>query len=300
MHSNNGVSGNYWSKRKNMMYYKYIDFLVKAFSMDAKDLLDVGSANAEYIEQFFWIPQKFALDINRPYSSPNVIGIEEDFFKFNPNHVYDFVICSQVLEHIDEVERFSRKLLSISKKLLISVPYKWRENTEEGHINDPVDLDKVMAWFGKEPSYHIIVEEPLRNKQVGKHRRLICLFQEEKINYKQALLNVRELERNQFMNTMNVENIIIELKEVQAINQKIFEAQIEVREKKFEHNNLTQENKLYQEEISKLENNIKVNNEKITHLNKNRNKLTKKADQIKNSRSWKVTNPIRKIKKFFK
>ena len=44
--------------------------------------VDSGHPDAEYIESFRWIPVRHTVDIRRPYSSPNVVGIKQDFRLF--------------------------------------------------------------------------------------------------------------------------------------------------------------------------------------------------------------------------
>ena len=138
-----GVVDQYWKKRSLMMYYKYIDFMVQAFAADAKSLIDIGTADTQYIENFDWIPNKYALDIKNPYGSAAVKSIEIDFLDYQPEEKFDFVTCLQVLEHIPNVEEFAKKLLKISNRVLISVPYMWPEGSEDEHIHDPIDLQKV-------------------------------------------------------------------------------------------------------------------------------------------------------------
>ena len=190
-----GVDNQYWLRRSNMMYYKYIDILVKAFAYDAKSIIDVGSANTEYIEKFYWIPNKYTLDIKNPYTSSNVTAIETDFLTFKPEEKFDFVTCFQVLEHIPEVQLFAKKLFEISEKVLISVPHLWPKGAEKEHINDPVDEEKLFKWTNREPSYSIIVSEPLREPRKGISRRMICYYGPvgEQINYRKAMDNVLEL-----------------------------------------------------------------------------------------------------------
>ncbi len=113
---------NYWTKKSNMMYYKYVDFLVRALAADARSLIDVGAADAQYIENFAWIPKRNTLDKRKPYSSENVAGIEMDFFDFEPEEKYDFATCLQVLEHVPDAKSFARKLFEIADRVLISVP----------------------------------------------------------------------------------------------------------------------------------------------------------------------------------
>lgn len=56
------VSRLYWRRRAQMFYYEYVRTLVRAFAADSNSLMDVGSGNAEYIEDFYWIGTRHALD----------------------------------------------------------------------------------------------------------------------------------------------------------------------------------------------------------------------------------------------
>lgn len=167
----------YWSKRSDLMYYQYVDFLVRALAADAKSLIDVGSANAQYIENFRWIPKRNTLDIAGPYSSESVEGIEMNFFDFEPEEKYDFATCLQVLEHIPNAKAFAEKLFRTARRVLISVPYLWKEGSCSVHVHDPVDMDKLLGWTGREPSYYIVVKEPLFDSP--KSNRLISYYHPE-------------------------------------------------------------------------------------------------------------------------
>lgn len=180
----------YWTKRMNMMYYRYVDYMVRVLAADSKSMIDVGSSDVGLIENFNWIPKRDALDIANPYHSENVRGIKRDLFDYNPKEKYDFATCLQVLEHIPNAQKFANKLFQIADRVLISVPYKWKENSEPEHVHDPVDLKKVNDWFGREPDYHIIVEEPLFRSH--KNKRLICYY-----HFKNEILHVNKL-RDQF------------------------------------------------------------------------------------------------------
>lgn len=176
----------YRTRRSNMMYYRYIDFLVRALAADAESMIDVGSSNTRLLESFDWIPKRDTLDVSRTYTSKSVTGIKQDFFDFEPEGKYDFATCLQVLEHIPEAKSFARKLFQTADRVLISVPYLW-EPPGRGHIHDPVDLNKLLDWTGREPSYHLVVREPLHNAPHGD--RLICYYHLE--NERFDLLKVR-------------------------------------------------------------------------------------------------------------
>lgn len=168
--------GSYWEKRCDLMYYQYFKFIIRCIGVDAKSFLDVGSGNSPYLEWFDWIPQKVSVDKKVPYISENVQGIKGDIHKINFDQVFDICTCLQVLEHVPEVEDFSGRLLEVGKILLISVPYKWPPGSK-GHIHDPVDLGKVVDWFGRKPNWHMVVQEPFAG---NKGKRMFVLFDVEK------------------------------------------------------------------------------------------------------------------------
>lgn len=165
----------YWKERHNMMYYKYIDLWVRVLAINSKSIIDIGSSRAPFIERFDWIKSRFALDMHEPYQSKNVHGIHEDFLTWAPTQKFDFTLCLQVLEHVTEARAFASKLLSVSDRVLVSVPYRWPEGSNADHVQDPVDLAKLVSWFGRLPDHHFVVTEPF--DRPAKASRLICYFQ---------------------------------------------------------------------------------------------------------------------------
>jgi hypothetical protein len=157
-----------------MMYYKYVLEIAGRLAGSAQSLIDVGSNRTSIAEAFHWIPRRHALDLRQAYSSAQVVGIQGDFLEFQPEDRYDFAICLQVLEHVPEAGRFARKLQAVADRVLVSVPYKWPEGACRHHCQDPVDEAKLAGWFGREPNYRIVVEEPFRPN--GHGRRLIAYF----------------------------------------------------------------------------------------------------------------------------
>lgn len=182
----------YFSKRKNLFYYKYVDFLVRGFAADAKSLIDIGTASARYLDEWDWIPDRTSLNLNHAYQSDVVKAVVADFFDFTPPQKYDFATCFQVLEHIPNAKVFARKLLATSDNVLISVPYKWPKGSNKDHVHDPVSLWKVRWWFGRRETYRIIVEEPLDDGP--KRRRLICYFSNTRPRLKAARKVMRAYE----------------------------------------------------------------------------------------------------------
>lgn len=302
-----------------MMYYKYIDILVKAFGYDAKNILDVGSANTKYIEAFHWIPEKFTLDIKNPYKSPNVTAIETDFFDYHPNKKFDFVTCFQVLEHIPDVQPFAQKLFTMSNRVLLSVPYMWPENAEDEHVNDPIDEKKLYEWTGKRPSYSIIVTEPLRNPRKGISKRLISYYGPEgdSINFKHAIDNVRKLNKYELGHEKQLENLTTEVEENNQmfkglqkdlnnilVNQKkYFElAKLKLEEFRLE-TNLKEKSILNQElehQKNELKDEIRRYKSDMRKMEMDQQYYLKECNKILQSTSWKVMKPMRWVRSLFK
>lgn len=169
--STNYESGAYWQDRMDLLYYQYLDYIMRTVGRDATSMIDVGTASCPYLEWFDWIPERFSFDQAPPYSSETVEGIQGDFFTHDFGRRFDVATCLQVLEHVPDAKAFTRRLLDISDLTIISVPYMWPEHLLETHVHDPVSLEKVIAWAGRKPNYHVIVEEPFR-----KPRRMIAVF----------------------------------------------------------------------------------------------------------------------------
>ena len=164
-------SGTYWRDRMDLLYYGYVDFIMRTLARDAKSVIDVGTANSPYLEWFDWIPERISFDREPPYASEQVRGLQGDFLTHDFGRRFDVATCLQVLEHVPKARTFMRRLLAISDLTIISVPYKWPARLLDAHIHDPVSLEKVIFWAGREPNYHVIVEEPFRTP-----KRMIAVF----------------------------------------------------------------------------------------------------------------------------
>lgn len=164
----------YWGRRRDMIYYEYLRRMVARFGADARSLIDVGSHETPLAEEFDWIPERFALDIRAPYSSPAVTGIRADFLSFEPGRRYDFALCAQVLEQVPDPGAFARKLLGIADRVLVSVPDRWPAARRGAKARDPIDKATLAAWFGRAPDHLVTAQEPF---QAGpSSRRLIAYY----------------------------------------------------------------------------------------------------------------------------
>ena len=157
---------NYWNQRKDLPYYKRVLELAKKYVPDGYSVIDVGSHDCRYIEWFDWFKRRTVLDIlEHKVEIPGMEYVQTDFMKYRITG-FDLVLCLQVLEHIPDAEKFAKKLLETGNTVIASVPYKWDPKIEPEHVHDPVDEEKLLAWFGK----------PWVEADIVNHR-LIAVFQ---------------------------------------------------------------------------------------------------------------------------
>ncbi|RSK32913.1 hypothetical protein EJA01_11370 [Rhodovulum iodosum] len=169
----NYQSGKYWQERMDMLYYQYLDYIVRTVASSAESMIDVGSGNCPYLEWFDWIPERYSVDIRVPYNSPAVKGMKGDIHSMDFKRKFDVCTCFQVLEHVPDAGKFAQRLLELSDLTVVSVPFKWPEGRTKGHVHDPVDCPKLTSWFGRRANYQIVVSEPFRKV---KSDRLIAIY----------------------------------------------------------------------------------------------------------------------------
>ena len=185
-------TGNYWRDRMDLMYYRYVDFIVRTLGAEAQSLIDIGTAQSPYLEWFDWIPERFSFDQLPPYESETVTGIQGDFFTHDFGRRFEIVTCLQVLEHVPDAKGFTQRLFEIADTVIISVPFEWGAGTIEDHVHDPVTRHKLRVWTGRPANYSIVVKEPFRAP-----RRLIAVYdtQNPKIGWGRKVLNARRRRR---------------------------------------------------------------------------------------------------------
>ena len=186
-------SGKYWSKRSDLIYYKYVDYMIRVLARDSNSLIDVGTGNCPYLEWWNWINVRKSIDIVAPYSSGEVEGITANILDHKFETIYDVCTCLQVLEHIPEPGPFAKRLFEVGKTVVISVPYGWPKGKTKGHVQDPVTEDKLKEWTGREPTYSCVATEPFKKTH---DQRLISVYlRDDTPDWKQKIENriVREI-----------------------------------------------------------------------------------------------------------
>lgn len=170
------ASGSYWAKRSDMLYYRYVDFIVRTVAAEADSLIDVGTGGCPYLEWFDWIPERVSFDLRHPYRSETVTGVAGDLLTHRFERRFDVCTCLQVLEHVPDAAPFAQRLQEIARRVIVSVPLNWPAGATVGHVHDPVTEEKLQGWMGRAPNYAIAVREPFQGR---KGQRLIAIYDED-------------------------------------------------------------------------------------------------------------------------
>lgn len=161
----------YWQKRKDSIYLFAARQICAQHCPEPRSVIDVGSNNTPTLE---WhrdsATRLVSLDLRRPYIAPGVDAITSDLLTYEPDQPFDLVTCFQVVEHVPNAHPFAKKLVSLGRTLVVSVPYKWRKGKCKWHVHDPVDEEKMFGWFERPPDFQYVATE------LNRVRRLIQVY----------------------------------------------------------------------------------------------------------------------------
>jgi hypothetical protein len=138
----------YWARRRDLAYYREVLRLARLHAPSASSVIDVGSMNSPFVQQFDWIPEKVSLDLERRGRLRGVRSVRADFMRYEVGRFYDLVLCLQVLEHQPEPRLFAQRLLQCGRTVIVSVPHRWPRGLEPTHLHDPIDEDVLRGWLG--------------------------------------------------------------------------------------------------------------------------------------------------------
>jgi tetratricopeptide (TPR) repeat protein len=173
-HSSNHLPkdrNNYWNKRKDGLLYQMIKSLASGYVPNGSSVLEVGCHTSSFIFELDWFKEKVVTDL--PFLSEHWQGIEGvkfipgDFYKLKFDRTFDLVLCTQVVEHLQEPKLFIQKLLSLGKTVIVSTTYEVPEGLCKYHVQDPISLEKFQEWFDREFTATVIIEKP--NQKIWKN-----------------------------------------------------------------------------------------------------------------------------------
>ena len=72
----------YWAARRHMLYYQAVFQYAAVAGHSARNVLDVGCAGTDYVNWFYWIPDRYVLDYRIANPPPGTTAIETDFLSY--------------------------------------------------------------------------------------------------------------------------------------------------------------------------------------------------------------------------
>lgn len=164
----------YWRNRAHHDLYRLTVAMAQGMFSDAKSAIDVGCWTSGIICEIDWVERRVASDLSNAMKEhwAHVAGVEYvqgDAFKIDFGEKFDLVLSNQTIEHVDDPKGFVEKLLSIGRGLIISTTYEVEAGRIDGHIQDPISLEKFQSWFPCELDAWFICHHP-----TARHIRHIC------------------------------------------------------------------------------------------------------------------------------
>jgi SAM-dependent methyltransferase len=164
------------TKRQDLRYYKTALLAAMQFGGDGvASVLEIGCASPAFVGEMRWIPKKTCVaPYHAGYATTRGSAVEvrddaveyvaADFAEWNVEREYDFCVCMQVLEHVDDPAKFLRKMLDsrvCRRATLVSVPYKWGDCGEKcSHRWHGIDEATMRAWSGgRSPAQTTVIRE---------------------------------------------------------------------------------------------------------------------------------------------
>lgn len=145
------IEDKYWAQRKHYEYYREVERLARSHVPEGGSVIDVGAGVTQLLYRFDWFERRVSLDRQERAQQRGIELITADFLAYQPSERFDLVLCLQVLEHLGDPAPFARKLLTLGRTVIISVPYNWPSGRQASHRQDPVDEAKLRSWSGTQP-----------------------------------------------------------------------------------------------------------------------------------------------------
>jgi len=146
----------YAEARKDYNYYREVLRLGRANLPADAAVIDVGAGETSVVGELS-VRRRVTLDERWLPPQPGIEHETADFQAWQPDARYDLLLCLQVLEHLPDLGPFARKLFELGERVIIAVPYRWRKGACPGHVQDPVDEEKLRSWTGRDPAKTRIV-----------------------------------------------------------------------------------------------------------------------------------------------
>jgi hypothetical protein len=141
----------YYNPRAKLGYYQTVKrWLEELGSLDS--LLDVGCFDTP-VATWGDFRHRYTVDHRARPALSGVLPIVGDWPACS--HLVpqcDVVTCLQTIEHLDNPLPFTAALFAHARRaVILSLPYQWPAGHCSSHRQDPVTLEKIAGWAGRQP-----------------------------------------------------------------------------------------------------------------------------------------------------
>lgn len=161
----------YWAKRRDHDLYRLTFAMARAMFPHARSAIDVGCYTSALLCEMDWIPRRVASDMDKWLVRrwQGVEGVEfvlGDAFELDFGEPFDLVISNQTIEHVEDAKGFAEKLLTLGRGVIVSTTYETPAGLIEGHIQDPISLEKFQSWFPRPLDAWTICHHPTAGDRI--------------------------------------------------------------------------------------------------------------------------------------
>jgi hypothetical protein len=154
----------YWKERRDHVLYQMVKTLAHGYAPEGRSVLDVGCHTSSFIFELDWFSDRTVADLPKLEAHwkkvKGVKFVSGDFLKSEFNQTFDLVLCTQVVEHLDDPKPFIQKLLSLGKTIIVSTTYEVPQGACKYHVQDPISAEKFQSWFDTEFTATSIIRQP--------------------------------------------------------------------------------------------------------------------------------------------
>ena len=139
----------FYAPDRSRRYYQVAQDLL--MRLQPTSVLDVGGRQSPLLSSLPSSLSRTCLDSERVPRAPGIRFLHADFHTWAPDQVYDVVVCLEVLHHVEDPAAFARKLFTVGRTVLLSIPYRLPQGMSPGrHPN--LDETRLLAWTGRRPT----------------------------------------------------------------------------------------------------------------------------------------------------
>lgn len=158
----------------NKEQYEFVQRKLLRFLPDS--VLDVGGGHY-FLSPLsgYYCKRRVLLDVREKkqfgeelLDAASIEFIEVDVLKYHGDlfakNEFDLLVCTEVLEHLEDPGAFVKKIFDFAKVKIFTVPYRW--GPLPGHLHNGITIEKFISWFPVEPDEIYIFKKKIAGSKI--------------------------------------------------------------------------------------------------------------------------------------